>query len=318
MDKQNISYADVILHYLFYLNKLNKFTTIRTFLAYRRIYRNYGAVMMNIVRSKYPIKAIMRNGNSIVLNNPLEAQLYGGRHDGFEYDIAKDIVTISRLHYHQNKKVTIYGGITNGDIRSIFVFNAYQNLPVRNKIVIDIGGNIADSAIYFVIYGATKIICLEPFPKHYQLAAKNIRVNNFSNNIKLFLAGVSTSKGVITVDDRYHSRMDSRLREFKTGIKVPLMTLEDILDKNNLPSDGSIILKIDCEGCEYDTILSASEITLQKFSHIMIEYHYGYKDLQEKLEKSGFTVLVTRPTIYKSDLGNLREGYIFAKQSQIN
>ena len=50
--------------------------------------------------------------------------------------------------------------------------------------------------------------------------------------------------------------------------------------------NGSI-LKIDCEGCEYDSILHTPDIALQRFSHIQIEYHLGYRDLKEKLEKYG-------------------------------
>ena len=102
--------------------------------------------------------------------------------------------------------------------------------------------------------------------------------------------------------------------------KVPLLTLEDILKESNLEPNGSIVMKIDCEGCEYEIILSANEKVLQKFSYIMIEYHYGYKNLKEKLKKSGFKVSITRPKIYswsrdKSHQKNYYvEGYILAKR----
>ena len=41
-----------------------------------------------------------------------------------------------------------------GDIIGIFVDNAYEDLSMKNKTVIVIGGNIADSAIYFALCGA--------------------------------------------------------------------------------------------------------------------------------------------------------------------
>jgi hypothetical protein len=69
-------------------------------------------------------------------------------------------------------------------------------------------------------------------------------------------------------------------------------------------------MKMDCEDCEYETILSASEQTLQKFSYMIVEYHHGYKNLKYKLEKSGFNVSVTRPRLYPE---GILEGYIFAK-----
>jgi hypothetical protein len=53
-----------------------------------------------------------------------------------------------------------------GDIIGIFVDNPYEDLSVKNKTVVDIGGNIADSAIYFALWGANKIVCIEPLPKN--------------------------------------------------------------------------------------------------------------------------------------------------------
>jgi FkbM family methyltransferase len=317
---RNISFGDIVLNYLSYLKCLNKFTKMRSFLRYRRIYRNYINVSMNILRKKYPIEAVMRNGTPIVLRNNLEAQLHGGRHEGFQYDINNDTVTLSTLTFENNRIVTIHGGITNGDISGIFVDNVYRCLPVKNKTVVDIGGNIADSAVYFALCGATKIICLEPFPKNYEIAKENIQVNNFSNIITIILAGCSAKREEITIDPDYKSGVDSILNDFKFGIKVPLLTLEDILKESNFEPNGSFVLKMDCEGCEYKIILSANEKTLQKFSYVMIEYHYGYKNLKEKLEECGFVVSVTRPEIYSWSPDKLHQknyyavGYILAKR----
>jgi hypothetical protein len=44
---------------------------------------------------------------------------------------------------------------------------------------------------------------------------------------------------------------------------------------------------MDCEGCEYAIVLFAHKHTL-KFSHMMIEYYYGFKNLKEKIEKKWF------------------------------
>jgi FkbM family methyltransferase len=290
-------------------------------LLYRKLYRNYINVYKDVSCERYPIEAIRRNGNCVLLRNYLEVQKYDGSRKGFDYEITNDFVTLPVFDFHHKMiNITIYGGTDNGDIKDIFVDNIYQYLPVKNKIVIDIGANIADSSIYFALRGASKIIGLEPFPKNYELAQKNINLNNFSNKINLFLAGCSGNKDEITIDPDYNSGINSILKDFKLGIKVPILTLGDILNENKLMSDGSIILKMDCEGCEYEAILSAEKNTLQKFSHVMIEYHYGYKDLKKKLERSGFRVSVTRPRIYHKSPDkfhgkvNAAEGYIFARR----
>ena len=192
--------------------------------------------------------------------------------------------------------------------------NIYKQLPVKGKIVIDIGANIADSSIYFALCGANKVIGLEPFPKNYEFALRNVQLNNLSNKITIHLGGCAATNGEVTVDPVYESDGGSILKDFEGGIKVPLMTLENVLNRNNITSHEPTVLKMDCEGCEYETILSTDDDILQRFSHMMIEYHYGYKNLKEKIEKCGFKVSATRPRIYRSDLLNLREGYIFAKR----
>jgi FkbM family methyltransferase len=132
-------------------------------------------------------------------------------------------------------------------------------------------------------------------PKNYKLAQKNIHFNNFSDKISAVLTGCSKNSGEINIDPSYSNGAFSTLKDFKVGIKVPQLTLQDILNEYALASADPVILNIDCEGCEYEVILSVDEHTLQKFDLLMIEYHYGYKCLKQKLERSGFRVSVTLP-----------------------
>jgi FkbM family methyltransferase len=220
-----------------------------------------------------------------------------------EYHTLENSVRVTP-HYHtkdNESKIKLYGAISNGDLAGIFINNIYQHLPFKGKIVIDIGANIGDSSIYFALCGASKVVGIEPFPTNYRLAKKNIESNNLSNKITMMLAGCSANRGYITVDPDLQSISESA-SDFKEGVKVPLITLENILDENNIPSSNdSIVLKMDCEGCEYDVILSCAESTLRRFSHIQVEYHYGYKNIKEKLEKCGFSVSFSRPLYLPKD-----------------
>jgi hypothetical protein len=44
--------------------------------------------------------------------------------------------------------------------------------------------------------------------------------------------------------------------------------------------------------------LNASIDDLSKFSHIQIEYHFGYQNLKTKLEECGFEVTCTKPSYF--------------------
>lgn len=310
----NMSLSDQISAYVYYLNfNLNKYTKISTLLKYRRLYGNYITIAMHILRKKYPIEASLRNGDKLSLRNGLEAQIHGGRYDGFEYDTDNDIVTLSLpSHLNDKTKIKLHGGTSNGDVIGIYLDNIYRQLPVKGKAVVDIGANIADSSIYFALCGANKVIGLEPFPKNFQLAQKNIKFNRLSDKITVHLAGCAAYNRDMIVDPDFNSDGKTILKDFKKGIIIPTLTLENVLSHNNLLKYDSHILKMDCEGCEYETVLSADKYILRKFSHMMIEYHYGYKNLKEKIEESGFKVSVTRPRMQHR--GNYYYGDIFAER----
>jgi len=270
---------------------------IRIFLKYRRTYRNYFKVFFHVVKKKYPVKGILKNGNQVKLTSFFQSYnlaQFQDHKDIIDYDIMTDTVTVSR---HANtptdpgRKLKFQGGLHNGEVVNIFLEDVYRILPVKGKVVLDIGANIGDSSIYFALRGAGKVIAVEPFPDNHEMARTNVGLNNFSDKISVILAGCSADPGYINISDGFKSGIASHTfdHDYKPGMNVPSLTLENILKEYNI-QDSETILKMDCEGCEYDSILSASDTLLRQFSHMLIEYHDGYKDLKERLEKSAFEV----------------------------
>ena len=81
----------------------------------------------------------------------------------------------SRLEFtFENKQIELYGW-EPWCLSEIFFNEDYSKLNVHNKTVIDIGGFIGDSAIYFILKGAKKCITLEPFPANFKILLKNIQ-----------------------------------------------------------------------------------------------------------------------------------------------
>lgn len=259
---------------------------------YRKAYRNYFSVLKHIIRKEYPAEAVLRNGQKIELSNfELSyniARLYDQQK--VAYDLESDTVLISDPIDISSKLVKLKGGLRNGEVFNIFIKNVYRNFPIEGKTVIDIGANIADSCIYFVLHGAKRIIGVEPLVENYELAEQNIRENNFSDKITILLAGCSAKSGRVNtgVDERTGKGWQITSGSTR-GRTIPLLTLEEILQQNDL-GQGEVALKMDCEGCEYDVILSSTDNVLKRFSNILIEYHYGYKDIKDKLENSNFDI----------------------------
>jgi len=166
----------------------------------------------------------------------------------------------------------------------------YKWLDAKNRDVVDIGANIGDTAIYFALKGAKHVYAFEPYPYSYDIAMKNIKLNHLEDKITLLNEGCGKS-GSIAIKEDYKNTVGTDLKSFKEGKKIRIEGLDEIVKRFNLKHAA---LKVDCEGCEYDLILNASDEALKAFDQIIIEYHYGYRNLVNKLN-SNFTVKVKLP-----------------------
>jgi tRNA/tmRNA/rRNA uracil-C5-methylase (TrmA/RlmC/RlmD family) len=59
-----------------------------------------------------------------------------------------------------------------------FAGGAYDDLDVRDRVVVDVGAGVGDTAILFSLMGAKKVIALEPFPSLYEKALVNVKINS--------------------------------------------------------------------------------------------------------------------------------------------
>jgi len=120
---------------------------------------------------------------------------------------------------------------------------------------------------------------------------KNIKLNHLEDKITLLNEGCGRS-GFVTIKEDYENTGATDLKNFKEGKKIRIENLDEIVKSFNLRHAA---LKVDCEGCEYDLILNASDKALQAFDQIIIEYHYGYRDLVKGLRRAGFKVKYSLP-----------------------
>ena len=187
--------------------------------------------------------------------------------------------------------------LNNGDIFRAFVNEDYSWLPVNGQIVLDVGCSIGDSSIFSAMEGAEKVYAYEPFPYSFQMAKYNVEQNGYGNVIEIINEGVGKS-GEISIDPNFISTNSSKLLAHTSpnGLKVRVKSLNEIVEKIG---SSTIVMKMDCEGCEYDAILKESCETLRRFSYIQMEYHHGYLNIKRKLEQCGFKVEYTKPIYMK-------------------
>lgn len=304
---RNISYTDIILLFGSDIADRIKGKLVAP-IVYARIYSNPFRLMKNILKGDYPFKAKLRTNNTeILLQSRIDLiqltmnlkRIYSSKTSEVTYDVSKDIIKFNFLDFESNvRQVVFKNGLKNGEVLPIFFDRIYDGLPAKGKIVVDIGANIGDSSIYFALRGATKVIGVEPFPGSYESAIRNVQLNNLSDKVHIKLAACSSSRGIVSVPSDANSNVGSRLgfssNQSEKNVQVSLVTLGDIILEYDVRGD---VMKMDCEGCEYDIILPAPEELLRMFVYIHIEYHKGYKNLKKKLEGSGFSVSVGRPKL---------------------
>ncbi len=184
--------------------------------------------------------------------------------------------------------------------KEVFFDGEYALLDVKGKVVVDIGANIGDTAIYFSGLGAEKVLAFEPYPYSYDAAKLNLRLNSV-RNVELFNAAVTGRNGSITL---YEGQTDgaTALKESGSGKSVPTMTLDAIARKFRL---NSAILKVDCEGSEKEIFETAGNDTLARFSEIMVETNYAGMVIG-KLTGAGLEAV------------KIKENMIYARQKKAN
>ncbi|WP_016731931.1 FkbM family methyltransferase [Saccharolobus islandicus] len=271
---------------------------------YRKVYNNYYSVILKRVLKNDKIKVNIRNGPNTFLGNDEVAKFAAIFANLYPYI---KIITIDNhkiIFEYKGKRITLVDWVYGGSE----AFTDYNWLNVSGKDVLDVGANIGDSAIWFALNGAKKVIAIEPYPFPYEIMLKNIRANNLDNIILAINCGIGKENTKIKVTKEATFR-GSNLKASKEGVEIPVYTLDYVIEKYG-PFD---ILKMDCEGCEYEAILNSKNLEI--FSQIQIEYHYGCENLKTKLENIGFNVKCSNSVkVYNphADNPNMIVGYLYA------
>jgi FkbM family methyltransferase len=161
--------------------------------------------------------------------------------------------------------------------------------------MLDIGAHVGSFALRVAELrrGAT-LECFEPSPTTYAYLQANIALNNLRDRVRTHQQAVSATEGVLILADDGRAACDNSAAHLLTSrsskVRVPVVRLMDVLMTADPPFD---FVKIDCEGSEYDAVLSTSLEAWRSVTRVVIEYHSasdkGWADLAEFFAAAGFT-----------------------------
>lgn len=168
----------------------------------------------------------------------------------------------------------------------------YLGMDLRDWIIIDIGAFIGDTPLYYAKHGAF-VVAIEPIETHFKAMLKNIELNPelYKRILPLNIAIAKTDGWIeLAIEGIAHGGASS-WQDYGRKIRVKAMSLKTLLDflkEKNIYLQAFKVrcLKMDCEGCEYDIIMSNGDL-LKMFDILLIETH-GY------LRNSTVNVMVSK------------------------
>lgn len=183
----------------------------------------------------------------------------------------------------------------------IFIKKDYGIIK-NDSIVIDIGSNIGIFSIYAALTSKNSTVyAYEPLVESYNLSVENIILNKAEKSVFPFKLGVGAKKEIrkmfLADSSQFHSLYNSDNKN-NSFLEINIVSLKDVFDSNNLKHCD--ILKIDCEGAEFEILYNTPSEYLKYVKEIRLEYHnqkedgYNINKLIKYLENNQFALIRLR------------------------
>ena len=172
------------------------------------------------------------------------------------------------------------GGMDIWSIKETLLDGFYTRYGVQIKNgwhVLDVGAGIGDFSLLAAYGNSDSVVyAYEPFPESYQLLYKNIKLNGFEN-IQPVNAALWGVEGTLKLDTSSGEplqimSMDSgEEADIQEVVKIEAVSLAGVFDQHEI--DHLDIIKLDCEGAEYEILMKTSDEIFKKIDRIIMEYH---------------------------------------------
>jgi FkbM family methyltransferase len=214
------------------------------------------------------------------------------------------VETARRLHsdnyfvVSDREKVTFYLPHKRDYIQQIIIVKKsfYELTYLRNieryidnkSVIIDIGSNIGNHAVYFgKIKNVKKMYLFEPNEDAFSVLKKNIQINGLNNitNLYDFALGSKNSKAEIDLDGSSLKNLGrTSIKESDKG-DIEIKKLDNI----EITEDTVDLIKIDVEGFEIEVIKGALE-TINRYKPVIwVEaFENNYEIVKELLESESY------------------------------
>lgn len=170
------------------------------------------------------------------------------------------------FHYRLNTwDLNIWQSVVNNNE---YGFSANDpRVPWRGD-VIDLGGHIG-SFSWLAIHKlqANHIVVVEPDPDNFRLLSLNLREYIDNGRVEAINAGIGFANESLSARSHHKDNTGGNLFYVSKNGNIPSTNLDYLLSRVNRP----VLLKMDCEGCEYKALLGCKDFS--KVQCVIGEYH---------------------------------------------
>jgi FkbM family methyltransferase len=142
--------------------------------------------------------------------------------------------------------------------------------------VIDIGANIGVFAIFAATRAAAvRVFSYEPFPENMKWLRNNIRLSGLKN-VQARQQAVGAESGIRTLQISPHNWIVHSLfgdNGDANQLSVECVSFDEVMNQHGI--ECCDLLKLDCEGSEYEILQKCAPETLKRVRRIVGEYHEG-------------------------------------------
>jgi len=169
----------------------------------------------------------------------------------------------------------------------------------KDSFIVDVGANIGLFSMYSVLNGANQIEAFEPCEETYYVLKENIEFNNLTSKITLHNKAVTdTSNSEVFIPKKsspYNKIHQEQHEEMK---KVQTINLEDALSSITKID----LIKMDCEGAEFQIFPSLSTEFMDRVHEIRMELHGSLDKFLSCFDSNSFRLIEKTENGLASDI----------------
>ncbi|HEX4209691.1 MAG TPA: FkbM family methyltransferase [Candidatus Binataceae bacterium] len=206
----------------------------------------------------------------------------------------------------------------------IFVTEGYRPPERLEKSlvsrIVDVGSNVGYSIVYWAThFPQARIEGFEPHPAHLDKLRRSITLNDFADRVTVHGVAAGTAKSLGELADRGPASAMTAEGQTSGTVKHNVVPIE-VVDFFETVGESTIdLLKLDCEGGEFDLLMDPRFARLD-VRNLVMEWHEtpahpeAERDLTERLSELGWEV-EARPELSTGPLSGtelMRAGLIWA------